>query len=128
MMVTLNRRQFITVSAGALAAAIVGGTSCGDPGYESLVVSVLRRKLHFLTFDEEIARVFAKDFRPEFEAGQPDLRGRLGTTAFENLVVTRFLLSSDFFRNDADESRTLTYVAYHDPGRRSCANPFAELG
>ena len=36
-----------------------------------------------------------------------------------------FLASTDFFQTGADESRPLRYVAYFDPYRSPCYNPFS---
>jgi hypothetical protein len=40
-------------------------------------------------------------------------------------VYTRYLLSTDFFRNGADESRLVTYIGFYDPALTPCNNPFA---
>jgi hypothetical protein len=42
-------------------------------------------------------------------------------------IHTRFLLSSDFFRHGADESRRIGYVAFADPYVSICANPLAQF-
>ena len=44
----------------------------------------------------------------------------------EERIVTNYLLSSDFFVNGADESRTVRYLGFYDP-LRACSNPFARL-
>lgn len=45
----------------------------------------------------------------------------------EKQLVTRFLLSSDFFQRGADERQPVRYLAYYDPYLRPCANPFARF-
>jgi hypothetical protein len=42
----------------------------------------------------------------------------------EDRVVTQYLMSSDFFKNGADETRTVRYAGYYDP-MIACGNPFA---
>jgi hypothetical protein len=40
-------------------------------------------------------------------------------------ICTDFLLSTDFFRNGADQSRTIRYVGFYDPAITACNNPLA---
>jgi len=47
--------------------------------------------------------------------------------SFEERIISKFLLSTDFFWNGADSSKALTYQGYHDPHDRPCVNPFANL-
>jgi hypothetical protein len=42
----------------------------------------------------------------------------------EERIVTKYLLSSDFFSSGADESKTVHYVRLFD-ALRGCCNPFA---
>ena len=42
-------------------------------------------------------------------------------------VYTDYLLSTDFFRNGADQSRLVRYVGYYDPAVTPCNNPLARL-
>jgi hypothetical protein len=42
-------------------------------------------------------------------------------------VYTNYLLSTDFFRNGADESRPVRYLSYYDPAVTPCNNPFARF-
>ena len=39
-------------------------------------------------------------------------------------VYTRYLLSTDFFKNGADESRLVSYIGFYDPAVTPCNNPF----
>ncbi len=47
--------------------------------------------------------------------------------ALEERICTAFLMSSDFFKNGADESRPVRYLALYEPTRIGCANPFARF-
>jgi hypothetical protein len=111
------------------------------------IASILRRRLGFLKLDEGGVRAFARDqTRATFSKKIPtwnrlryhllasgassfkrfyrstDAHSRMGR--FEDTLVSTYLLSSDFFWNGSDESRTVNYVAYYDPNR-PCHNPFA---
>jgi hypothetical protein len=57
--------------------------------------------------------------------GQPGPGEQFWPKEFDEAVVTAFLLSSDFFQNGADETRTVRYLAYYDPYKYACGNPFA---
>ncbi|GAB3528950.1 hypothetical protein GCM10027443_07520 [Pontibacter brevis] len=41
------------------------------------------------------------------------------------LMAETYLLSTDFFSNNMDESRTLKYVGLYSPHLKPCANPFS---
>jgi hypothetical protein len=55
---------------------------------------------------------------------RPDFSRRM---ALRDEDYTRYLLSSDFFRHDADESRRIQYVRFYDPSVGACGNPFARF-
>jgi len=40
---------------------------------------------------------------------------------------TQYLMSTDFFRHGADESRLVRYVGFYDPDRTACNNPLARF-
>ena len=46
-----------------------------------------------------------------------------GSTAASDEFYHRFLLSTDFFQNGADEGRTIHYAAFFDPYATPCYNP-----
>jgi len=45
--------------------------------------------------------------------------------AWPSEVYLRYLLSTDFFRHNADESRLIQYVGFCDPYATPCSNPLA---
>lgn len=143
----MNRRRVIFGGLGLVGVAGLGALTLGRLGLEREIVSVLHRRLDFLTLDEEGVRAFARDqaaatfskkiptwtrLRYHFlSVGAPsfarfyrsaDHRSRVAQ--LEDTLVSTYLLSSDFFTNGADESRTVKYVAYFDP-MRACQDPFA---
>jgi hypothetical protein len=75
----------------------------------------LRAHLPYLDVDDAVLAAFARD-------------QRAGTGAREEIdaIAARFLLSTDFFQNGADEDRPLRYVAYYDPYRSPCYNPLRD--
>lgn len=111
------------------------------------IAAVVQRRLDYLQLDEQGVAAFAEDVRARLDDGVNrrlswlglvhPLYSAVGGTAmtplddefrrFEEWLVARFLLSSDFFLHDADETRTIEYVGYYDPYERPCSNPLAHL-
>jgi hypothetical protein len=143
----ISRRRLIVGGLGAVGAAGLGAWGLGRLGFQLEVASILRRRLGFLKLDDGGIRAFAKDqtratfgkkiptwnrlryhlqssVAPSFKRfhRSADTRSRMG--GFEDALVATYLLSSDFFWNRSDESRSVNYVAYYDP-IRPCSNPFA---
>jgi hypothetical protein len=143
----MNRRRVILGGLGVVGVAGLGAWGLGHVALRAEIVSILHRRLGFLKLDEKGVHAFAKDQTdaafhkkiPSWQrlrfhllaAGIPsykrffrstDTRTRL--RRLEDNLVSTYLLSSDFFLNGADESRTVNYLAYYDP-LLPCKNPFA---
>ena len=112
--------------------------------YKDLIVEILQDNLTYLNLEGIDLYAFAEDFindrgtygvRGHFLAlAYPVIRHasflnieRAQVERFEYRVVSRFLLSTDFFANGAIEALPIRYVAFSNPYRRPCANPFAEI-
>jgi hypothetical protein len=142
----INRRRLLLGGAG-LAVVAAGGYGLGRYGLQSQIASMLGRRLYFLKLDPDGVRQFAKDqtaallgkkiptwnrLKYHFLAGgaasfkrfyrSADSRSR--KARMEDGIISSYLLSSDFFTNGMDESRTVRYVIYYDAAR-PCQNPFA---
>lgn len=142
----IKRRRILLGGLGIAAAAGLGVLGFGRVATESEIASAVRRRLSFLRLDEAGLRSFAKDQVSVLLAKRPtwnrmkyhflsvftksftrydhsnDKRSRI--ERLEDGFAATYLLSSDFFLNGADESRTVEYVAFYDP-LRACGNPFA---
>jgi hypothetical protein len=138
----ITRRQLLTA---ALAAALgLTGWYVYEHDFKRLVLHVLETRLNFLNLAEADLNQFAGDFYADI--GTYGFRGHLLALAyplldradffnlreadqekFEYRVVSRFLLSTDFFRNGADEKQPVRYVAYNSPYHYACGNPFAQV-
>lgn len=131
MVTGLKRRSFVrglgwlvSAGAGSLAASScdrVEDTSDGttNQGTGSLLATAVRAHFPYLEIPDEVVDAFVRDFEAAYGAWRP----RAGSAPF-----TRFLASSDFFQNGADESRPLRYVRLFDPYASPCYNPFSEGG
>lgn len=122
-----SRRRFLRVlsiaSGGLLFASACSEQDAAPPAPASspaaqrlaLLKRVLRAHFDYLEFDDEVLDAFARDLTRH----QGEWRPRSSPPPF-----TRFLASTDFFQNGADESRSLHYVQYYDPYVSPCYNPF----
>jgi len=141
-----TRRKFLLGGMGIIAVAGIGGLTFGRMGAESEIAALVRRRLSFLRLNDAGVRAFAKDQVAALLAKRPswnrwkyhflamftksftqygssnDHRTRI--QRIEDNLATTYLLSSDFFINGADESRTVEYLGLYDP-LRPCGNPFA---
>ncbi len=104
-----------TETAGAPSAERRPGTG-GHRDPERLAAEV-RRHFHYLEIDEASLARFARDYLRHFSP--PNLAG--------TDLYSHYLISSDFFQNGADESKTVRYVAIYNPYLSACRNPFARL-
>lgn len=141
----VKRRHFL-VGIGVAAAALAG-LWVGDVATKSEIATAVRKRLGFLRLDEKGLDAFAKDQMNALLAKRPswdrmkyhfdalftkpaeasfgssiDKRSR--RERLEDHFATIYLMSSDFFQHNADESRVVHYVALFDP-MRACDNPFA---
>jgi hypothetical protein len=130
----LTRRKFFLVATTALVAVglrrLVVWSRLGlarpaagrqvDP-----LITLLRQKLDYLKFSDSDLTTFARDFHARGDAQLKRLATEKPTESADGLTV-QFLLSTDFFLNGADESRSVSYRTYYDP-YDGCSNPFAEF-
>jgi hypothetical protein len=139
----ITRRKLVLGLAGLGGVAAFIGWRVGSATQEDAVLTILRKRLDYLQLDEAGVRQFARDFvaNTTISGGKlrliaafspvyrrlvfsPDNFLAHATRFGEERVIARYLLSSDFFTNGADETRTVRYVGFFDP-MHACGNPFA---
>jgi hypothetical protein len=81
-----------------------------------------RLRAHFHYLDLEPAGV--EQYFADFRRYRPAFSRRLPLAPD---VYTDYLLSTDFFRQGADESRRVHYVGFYDPSVTPCNNPLARF-
>ena len=141
----LRRRRFLLLGAGGAAVIATGyGVARwyrGDP--KSVIVAILERRVGYLQVDHASFERFAvkyletrNEHRRElalmalfslpyrYVTPYPFLKQGHSLRRLESNVVSRYLLSTDFFEHGADESRSIRYVEFHDPYSTACRNPF----
>lgn len=144
----VSRRKFIIITLFSGVSLYVAGwwafkVRKGDAS--DIIISIIRKKLGYLKIDKSELKRFADDFQKTLSKKQRIIGSWSGmlrplyslvdiykitpiSDKFENIekyVITIFLLSCDFFRNGADLSREVKYVALYDPYEIGCENPFA---
>jgi hypothetical protein len=92
----------------------------------------LRRWLRFIRQEPPLPPLSYLDLDPDgvdaFEADYERHRGPLpDRESWSEDVQIRFLLSTDFFRFDADMSRRISYVGFYEPSITPCNNPLARF-
>lgn len=142
--VNLGRRKFLGFAGGGIGvAALAGITSWKFSDEKSIVVSILKNKLGRLDIDEksfedfsvayiEFRRKYKKQLRvlgvvsPIYTVVTPYEFLPMGhpLKKLENNVVSNFLLSTDFFQNNADTARKVNYLGFHNPYKAPCRNFF----
>ena len=136
-------RRALLLGSGCLALLGVSSFRYLHASDEDAIVAVLRRCLGYLRLDDDGVRRFAHDYAAAHLISTAKLRALDAVGPLyshlpfnsrtllprdmrrgEERVVTKFLLSSDFFAHGADMTRTVRYVGLFDP-LRGCGNPFA---
>jgi hypothetical protein len=141
------RRRIVLGGAGIIALAGIGVVGFGRAGLEYAIVSTLRRRLDYLKLDEDGLQAYARDHVAVLLAKRPTLNrlryrlvaavgpsfarfhrstdARTRRERLEDLFVSTYLVSTDFFANGSDETRLVRYVGYYDPMVRPCGSPFS---
>lgn len=131
----------ITVGVGGLGILAFGRSTA-----EEHIVHVVRGRLSFLKLDQAGLHEFAKDqvgaivakrptwnrlkyhflnvFTKSFSKYDRSSDRRTRNERIADGFASTYLLSSDFFLNGADVSRTVEYIRFYDP-MIPCGNPFA---
>jgi hypothetical protein len=118
----MKRRGLLMGLAGG-AGLLVAGVAflsrwTGSWGSEphSPLASELRSQFSYLQLEPDVIDSFVRDFEAAHGPWLP---------TSDASPFMRFLASTDFFQTGADESRPPRYVAFYDPYRSPCYNPFA---
>ena len=146
----IGRRTFILSAVASAFSLYVGGWwafKVRKNDATDIILAILHKRLGYLRLDESGLVRFAHDYQgriPEKGAYLASWAGLLrpiyalfnpfeltpkaeSFRQFEDHILTQFLLSSDFFQHNADETRIVRYLGYYDPYERLCENPFASL-
>lgn len=131
MMIT--RRRFLQIAGWCAAPLTVGAFASrqsiawvADRTWARVIAFVngpeaqLHAHFSYLTLDETGVEQYIADYQRFY--------GRLRRyRPLSSDIRTRYLMSTDFFRHGADESRTVRYVGFYDPDHTTCNNPLAKF-
>lgn len=109
---------------------------------QDIIVAILHRRLGYLNLKGDDITKFSEDYLTEKAAfirkltvlsvfsdpltyftPYPFLPFGHAFRRMEDSIVSLFLLSTDFFQNDADEKRAIEYLGFYDPFNAICRNP-----
>lgn len=122
----MRRRRFLTIiSLGGIAVSALAG---------ALGVRWYGRNGNRRLSDEELARAIRDHFGYlQLDEGEVLEYARQGRERYGDVfapppeaVYVNFLMSTDFFDHDADESRRIAFKRIYDP-HDGCRNPFAQF-
>lgn len=147
----MNRRTFLLSSVGIFTIA----TGMWSVGYlsnneriKNTIFTVFKKRMSYLKWDKAEVMNFIQDFMINIDnqeyinsklnkfsflypfynytnlLDKTPLAGKI--RSFEEKIVTNFLLSTDFFRKGADDTKPVKYLFYYDPYKAPCQNPLAE--
>jgi hypothetical protein len=148
-MTKMTRRKFLAGAIGGTAVLLALPYAfyhwrSGRP--ERIVMAILTRRLGFLDVDPASFEQFATEY-VEYKKSHAGKLAKLSAVAFpytyvtlyrwlpmghplrrlEDNVVTKYLLSTDFFMHGADEARRVEYLSFYEPHRAPCRNPLANM-
>jgi hypothetical protein len=120
----LTRRRLLQLLAalGVAVGALLGRrlwTTSGAPAAEALP-QALPGPFPELSFGVGVVERFEADYQRQVGA-------RLVPGRWPDSARAQLLLSTDFFRFDADETRVIHYVGFYDPSLAPCSNPLARF-
>lgn len=122
---SVSRRRVLLAFLGLGTSVLTGGVITWfrrrqpPPSPEGQIVEALRHKLSHLRPRTEDLQRFAREHLT-YAATMHELGDQR-----ERVVVARFLLATDYFRQSSGRPETVRYIAYPDPYALGCANPFA---
>ena len=145
----IKRRTFLAGMIGGTALAVAVPYALYHWRYgrpSSIVVAILERRLGFLNVDKASFDAFATDY-VEYKSRDAGKLAKLSVIALpytyftlyrllpmghplrrlEDNVVTKYLLSTDFFMHGGDESRRVEYLSFYEPRTAPCRNPLANM-
>lgn len=136
----MKRRIFLAAMAGA--AGTLGWRYHRSKDADG-IADIVYKRLGYLQLDDAGVRQFSRDFAARRVLSSRRLRSvatlwplyrRIAFTwngrwadrinYAEERIVSFYLISTDFFTNGSDQSRTVHYLGFYDAMLHACANPF----
>lgn len=148
-MARLSRRAFLTGLVGGLAVLVAAPYAFYQLRYgkpSKIIIAILKRRVGYLKTEAGSFERFAREY-VSYKSEYARQLARLSVVALpftyvtlyrwlpmghplrrlEDNVVTKYLLSTDFFLRGGDESREVKYLSFYEPQLAPCRNPFVNL-
>jgi hypothetical protein len=130
----MKRRRFLTIAGiGGLLAGLASFRFIST-SFEDAVASIILDELSFLKLDKEGVHRFVSDYTKSTSTkNKLMLKGYsfmgISSTQSQKIhtLINAYLLSTDFFTNKMNETRTIKYRGLFDPYLRPCAHPFTSI-
>ncbi|HXT68224.1 MAG TPA: hypothetical protein VN700_00605 [Vicinamibacterales bacterium] len=127
----MTRRRVLLVFVAAAAAALPIGLWWLEPRSRGRLAQQwselgrspagrLRHHFSYLKLSSTVVEQYLTDHQKYWT-----LPGRF--ELWPEIAYARFLMSTTFFRNDADETRQVDYVGFYEPQLTPCNNPLARF-
>jgi len=128
----MKRRKFLTVAGiGGLIAGAMSFTAI-ETSFEDAAEKIIYREVGFLKLDADGVRKFAKEYGQQKDSNyRIAVRGYalLGIRSHQSgkisQLITAYMLSTDFFRNEMNETKVVRYIGLYNPYTRPCSHPFS---
>lgn len=131
----MKRRNFLKIAGigGALLALPITAFFAAK-SVKDIAFDLITGELHYLKLDEEGVRQYVHDY---LEMDRPDFLSKLKWKSYYLLnfdsndsgnvryLVSYYLLSSDFFLNKMDESKTVRYLGINQKYTSPCSSHFS---
>ena len=145
----VSRRRFLAGALGGIAVLFAAPYAVYHWRYgkaSRVVEAILKRRVGYLNVDPKSFEHFAGEY-VHYKRKHMAQLARLSAIALpftyvtlyrwlpmghplrrlEDNVVTKYLLSTDFFVHGADESRRIEYLSFYEPHKAPCRNPLPYL-
>lgn len=142
----MTRRNFVGIVILGIIALLAGLSTIVFRGFEKTVEKFIKADLAHLTLSQEIIDKYIADGKEmniwkkyDFSKIQFIKAHSLVSNKYFKLpyfekyiqyrseIIGNFLLSTDFFINKMDESKSLNYKTLYNPYFTPCANPFSNI-
>jgi hypothetical protein len=132
----MQRRKFLTLLSLGVTAAVVPTIGFSSVSTKKAAVGIIMNEFSYLTLDEQGVEQYV-DAYFKYDRFTPHLDVKLKSyyllgvksnrSSIIDSLAKKYLLSTDFFLNKMDESRTIKYVGFYNPYQFPCANPFSHI-
>ncbi len=138
----MERRNFLKIAAAGTALLATGLLTIN--AFQSGIKSMIMEETRGLQLKEEEIDKFLADAEKEMYwqgydfskkgfitahtwLGSAFLPYKFKYSQYRNQIVGTFLLSTNYFTNKMDGNQAVQYLAFYNPYKRPCANPFSNI-